>query len=167
MGGTDDPENLIEVTPEEHAEIHRKMYEEYGRWQDYVAWQGLSGRMICEEVVREASRLANLGKTLSQETKNKISEAKKGKKHSKTHIENNRKAQQGKVLSEEHKLNISSSLSGRTLSESHRKNVGKKMKNRVMTEEWKTKLSEAAKKRHAKNRAIKQSRIDRSLSSEN
>ena len=42
MGGTDDPSNLVELTPEEHAEAHRVLYEEHGRWQDYVAWQGLA-----------------------------------------------------------------------------------------------------------------------------
>ena len=43
-GGTDDPSNLIELTVEEHAEAHRLLYEQYGRWEDYYAWQGLSGR---------------------------------------------------------------------------------------------------------------------------
>lgn len=42
MGGTDDPSNLVELTVEEHAEAHRKLYEEQGHWQDYVAWQGLA-----------------------------------------------------------------------------------------------------------------------------
>jgi hypothetical protein len=41
-GGSDDPTNLISLTPEEHAAAHKKLYEEYGRWQDYVAWQGLA-----------------------------------------------------------------------------------------------------------------------------
>jgi hypothetical protein len=41
VGGTDEPSNLIELTPAEHAEAHRILYEEYSRWQDYVAWQGL------------------------------------------------------------------------------------------------------------------------------
>lgn len=41
MGGTDDPSNLIELTPAEHAEAHRILFEKYNRWQDYVAWQGL------------------------------------------------------------------------------------------------------------------------------
>lgn len=45
MGGTDDPENLIELTPEEHAEAHRLLWEEHGRWQDYLAWQGLARLM--------------------------------------------------------------------------------------------------------------------------
>jgi hypothetical protein len=41
MGGSDDPTNLVELTPAEHAEAHRLLYEQYGNWQDYVAWQGL------------------------------------------------------------------------------------------------------------------------------
>ena len=41
-GGTDDPSNLVELSPAEHAEAHRLLYEQYGRWQDYVAWQGLA-----------------------------------------------------------------------------------------------------------------------------
>jgi hypothetical protein len=41
-GGSDDPTNLVELTPKEHADAHRKLYEEYGRWQDYLAWQGLA-----------------------------------------------------------------------------------------------------------------------------
>lgn len=42
VGGSDNPINLVLLTPEEHAEAHKKLYEEYGRWQDYVAWQGLA-----------------------------------------------------------------------------------------------------------------------------
>jgi hypothetical protein len=33
-GGTDDPSNLIELTVEQHAEAHRILFEQYGRWQD-------------------------------------------------------------------------------------------------------------------------------------
>jgi len=42
LGGTDDPSNLIELTIEEHANAHRILYEQYGNWQDFAAWQGLS-----------------------------------------------------------------------------------------------------------------------------
>ena len=51
MGGSDDPSNLVELTPEEHAEAHRILYEEHGRWQDYVAWQGLAKLATKEEHV--------------------------------------------------------------------------------------------------------------------
>jgi hypothetical protein len=152
MGGSDDPSNLIELTPEQHAEAHKKLYDEHGNWQDYLAWQGLSKRMLSEDVAREASRIANTGKDMSLETRRKISEAKLGKKHTSEHIENNRKAQSGKLLSDEHKEKIAAALTGRTLSEEHKLNVGAKMKGRVMNEEWRKKLSESAKRRHARSK---------------
>lgn len=52
MGGTDDPTNLIELTVEEHAEEHRKLYELYGKWEDYLAWKGLEGRIDKEHIIR-------------------------------------------------------------------------------------------------------------------
>ena len=71
MGGTDDPSNLVELTPEEHAEAHRKLYEEHGRWQDYVAWQGLAKLSTKEEhvkmLLREAGRKG--GRMSSRERK--------------------------------------------------------------------------------------------------
>jgi hypothetical protein len=42
MGGTDDPSNLIELTVEEHAEAHRKLWEQYGTYQ----------RLLCLERFR-------------------------------------------------------------------------------------------------------------------
>ena len=51
-GGTDDPSNLVELTPEEHAEAHRKLWEEHGRWQDYCAWVGLAKYSTNEEHIR-------------------------------------------------------------------------------------------------------------------
>lgn len=72
LGGSDDPNNLIELTVEEHAEEHRLLYEKYRRWEDYLAWQGLSGLISKEELVRQmlqeagrkgvASRSTNKGK---------------------------------------------------------------------------------------------------------
>ena len=53
MGGTDNLENLIELTVEEHAEAHRKLFEEHGYWQDYIAWQGLAGLITKEELVKK------------------------------------------------------------------------------------------------------------------
>ena len=51
MGGSDDPSNLIELSVEEHATAHRKLYEEHGHTQDKVAWLGLAGLMTNEEIV--------------------------------------------------------------------------------------------------------------------
>lgn len=44
MGGTDDPENLIELTLAEHAMAHLKLYEEHGKRQDLWAYKLLSGQ---------------------------------------------------------------------------------------------------------------------------
>ena len=53
MGGSNDPSNLIELTVEEHAEAHKKLYETYGKWEDYIAWKGLSRQIDGQELIRE------------------------------------------------------------------------------------------------------------------
>lgn len=57
-GGTDDPSNLVELSVDAHAEAHRVLYEQYGRWQDYVAWQGLAKLSPKEELTRIRQREA-------------------------------------------------------------------------------------------------------------
>ena len=51
-GGTDDPDNIDILTVAAHAEAHRRLYEQYGRWQDWVAYRGLSGIIGREDAVR-------------------------------------------------------------------------------------------------------------------
>jgi hypothetical protein len=51
MGGTDDPENLISLTTEEHAKAHQDLYEKYGKIEDYLAWKGLEGSLGKEEII--------------------------------------------------------------------------------------------------------------------
>lgn len=60
MGGTDDSDNLVELTIEDHAEAHRLLYEKYGKWQDRLAWKALSGQIGKEEIIKEL--LSNAGK---------------------------------------------------------------------------------------------------------
>ena len=52
-GGTDDPENLVELSIEEHADAHRVLFEKHGRWQDYLAWKGLTGAIGKDEIREE------------------------------------------------------------------------------------------------------------------
>ena len=54
MGGTDDPSNLIKLTVEEHAEAHKKLWEENGNVGDYIAYKALSGQIS----VNDASKAA-------------------------------------------------------------------------------------------------------------
>jgi hypothetical protein len=56
MGGTDDQENLVFLTPEEHAKAHQELYEKYGKMEDYLAWKGLAGFMGREEIITELMR---------------------------------------------------------------------------------------------------------------
>lgn len=43
-GGTDSPDNLIELTVEEHAEAHRLLWEANGDLRDKLAWLMLAGK---------------------------------------------------------------------------------------------------------------------------
>ena len=60
-GGSNEKDNLVELTIEEHAEAHRLLYEQYGRWQDRVAWLSLSGIMKDEERIYEILKNSNPG----------------------------------------------------------------------------------------------------------
>lgn len=57
-GGSNDPDNIVELTVEEHAEAHRVLYEEHGRWQDYIAWKGLSGMLPIDELKKQKHHLS-------------------------------------------------------------------------------------------------------------
>lgn len=48
-GGTNDPSNLIELTVEEHAAAHLKLYEEHGSKFDWIAYLVLSKQIGYEE----------------------------------------------------------------------------------------------------------------------
>ena len=67
-GGTDEPENLVEVTAEQHAELHFALYLEYGRWEDYRAARGLAGLQGWED----AAGYGFKGRKHTEETKRKI-----------------------------------------------------------------------------------------------
>lgn len=49
MGGTDDPDNIVELSVEEHAEAHRLLYETYGNKFDYIAYMALSKQISAGE----------------------------------------------------------------------------------------------------------------------
>jgi len=105
MGGTDDSSNLVELTIEEHAEAHRVLYEKHNKLEDYLAWQGLSGQIGKEEILKEVCSMKGernpmFGKTgenspiyglkRTQEIKDKISKSLKSysKNRKKSHDRN-------------------------------------------------------------------------------
>ena len=78
-GGTDDPSNIIKLTIEDHAEAHKILWEQHGRWQDKLAWETLSGRVTREEATRIAvsktMSILHKGKPKTEQQKQKIREA--------------------------------------------------------------------------------------------
>ena len=109
MGGTDAPSNLIELTPKQHASAHKKLYEKYGKEEDYLAWKGLSGHIGKEEIIKGLLSMngkRNQKKTQTKEAIQKMAKTKKGSK-----------------LTEEHKKNISEGLKGHVVSDKQKKKV--------------------------------------------
>lgn len=60
MGGSNDESNLVRLTVEQHAQAHKELHEQHGRWQDYVAWKALSGQITHQKASYEASKLGGL-----------------------------------------------------------------------------------------------------------
>jgi len=60
VGGDCSHKNLIKVNVAMHAFLHKCLWEEFGRWQDRIAWQVLSGMISKEQgriqAVSESSR---------------------------------------------------------------------------------------------------------------
>lgn len=136
MGGTDDSSNLVEVTVEQHALLHKQLWEDLGHQEDHIAWRCLSGQITNQEAIREAVKLARQRYKgtkrgpLSEEAKSNISNAKKGKK---INYPKNRKSR-----SEKDKKAVSEKMKG---SSNHFH--GKKH-----SDETKKKISDAVKKKN-------------------
>jgi len=86
MGGTDDPNNLIELTIEEHSQAHFNLWKKFGCIEDKIAWECLSGRKLSEEerIVLSKSGFEKflLDENRVIEWKNKISNTLTGKPQS-------------------------------------------------------------------------------------
>jgi hypothetical protein len=80
MNGSDDVENLIELTIEEHADAHKILWEKYGKVEDKIAWLALTGQITSAEATILASKSYMLGRKLSEETKQKMSLKRQGRK---------------------------------------------------------------------------------------
>ena len=165
MGGSDDPSNIVELTIEEHAEAHRKLYEEHGRWQDRLAWQGLAGMIGKDELLKELQSESKkgenhpfFGKPRSEETRRKISEANMGNSPSEETRRKISKTLTGTKRgphSEEHKRKISEAQKGKPRPE------GSGMIGKKHSEETKRKISEANKGQVPWNKGKKMSKKKR------
>ena len=82
MGGTDDPSNIVIVTIEEHANLHKQLWEDLGHEEDRIAWLCLSGQITNAEAIILAVKKANTGRkrVFSEEHKRKLKEKRKKQK---------------------------------------------------------------------------------------
>jgi hypothetical protein len=114
MGGTNDESNLIELTVEQHAQEHKKLFDEHGLWQDKIAWKALSGQIGKEDIIKEVQKLTHLGKKRPKEWCDNIGKSKRGVKQSLETIEKRRLKLIGQTreFTNEWKENISKSKKG-------------------------------------------------------
>lgn len=165
IGGTDDPSNLVELTVEEHAEAHRILFEQYGRWQDEIAWKTLSGQISSYEAAQQARILANLGnkhfegKTHTEETRKRISEAQKINMIGTTRAIGHIKTEECKqIISDKLKGNTNKNgKTGYTLSDETKKKMSESRKgdnNPAKRADVREKLRQAALRREAKKREL-------------
>ena len=106
MGGTNDVNNLIQLSVEEHALAHKKLWEEHGSQYDYIAWRAISGRIDNEQVIVEMARefgkrygapkgTVPWNKGLKEGPDNNIRSGMKDKKHTPEAKEKQRQASMG------------------------------------------------------------------------
>ena len=151
-GGSNDPSNLVELTTEQHALAHKKLFFIYGRWQDELAYLGLSGMIGKEEIIRRTTSEANKGKTFSEETRQKMSAAGKGRVFTEEHKRNISKSSNPYIRTPEHNAMQSAKQKGKKFTEEHKRKLSEAKKGIKRTEETKRKISEAGKKRWAKKK---------------
>ena len=137
MGGSDDPSNLVELTVEQHAEAHRVLYEQHGKWQDKIAYDMLSGQITVADAIKETQRQYMKNRVVSDETRLKMAEA------TRTRIATRGHPLQGKKFSEESRKKMSDSHKekGNQIGEKNHF-FGKKHSDETkskMSEAWKTK----------------------------
>jgi hypothetical protein len=117
MGGSSDPPNIVELSVEEHAEEHRKLWLENGSYKDFLAWQGLSKMIGKEELIRELISHTHKGKKKPPEQIIKMVEARKGYSPSEETRKKIGESSRGRKWSKESRQKKSESMKGNT----HRK----------------------------------------------
>jgi hypothetical protein len=148
MGGTDEKSNLVELSVEGHAEAHRKLYEEHGNWQDYLAWQGLLKLLTTEEcglvAVKKGYQKSRAAMTDSQKN-SRAGQSTKEKKHGifQPEYENRRK----QIL-----LSNIKSWTGKHHTKETKDRIAEANRGKVVSLETRAKLSKASKEYHRRRK---------------
>ena len=85
-GGTDDPSNLVEVSVEQHAELHLALYLEHGYVEDWVAAMALSGQISNDKARRIATASSNKNRVWTDEMRQNAAAGSRGNSNAKGHI---------------------------------------------------------------------------------
>ena len=115
---------------------------------DLIEIREYYNRPACELIFLtpfEHIRLHQLGKKVSEETRKKMSESRKGENH----------PMFGKHFSEEHRKNLSAALKGKYLSAETRKKLSEARKGKHRSAETNKKIAEARKGNHWYNNGVK------------
>ena len=143
-GGTDDPSNLIKLTVEEHALAHKKLFFIYGRWQDELAYKGLSNMMTREEIIMQLQKNnKEQRKAISQRMMGNTINV--GRKYTQARKDNIGKANKGKIRTAETKRKLSISHLGNKQSDASRKKISETLKGIKRSPETRRRMSEAKK----------------------
>lgn len=144
LGGSNDPANLVELTPEEHYVAHQLLIRIYPsvRGLTYAAIMMTTGNSKAQRARRSKNKLfgwikrkqaSAARKPMSAETKRKISEANRGRKLGPLSDSTKQKmslARAGVPKSAETKMKIQASLRGKPKSESHKQALSDALLNR-------------------------------------
>lgn len=143
LGGGDDCENLVRLTPEEHYRCHELLpliYEDgEEHWKMLFAWHTMVHTR--QGVAVDAELYGVLRRWYSKA----VSEKHKGKPFSDEHKRKLSEAHKGKHLSEEHKMKLLEINTGRHHSEEARRKISEANRGKPLSDEHKRKLSEAHK----------------------
>lgn len=154
LGGTDEPSNLLKCNKAMHAFMHMLLWEEHGKYEDWIAWKALSGSIGNDEILIEKAKLGgyNARKSLVKHFSNPENRLKK--------IEPAKKAREKwwNNLSKEQQRSWLEKVSGkgRKQPQSQKDAVSKANKGKIFTQEHKNNLSTSH-----KTESVKQSILAR------
>ena len=153
IGGTNEEENLIDLSAREHFIAHKLLAQENPDNNSLVfAWTCMafpSNRVqeryeLSPEEYEEAKKAiskAMSGRVVSEETRKKLSESKKGKPLSEDTKQKLSKSLKGREVPDETRKKQSESLKGRVFSDEHKRNISKGKTGRPQSEAQKAALA--------------------------
>lgn len=150
MGGSDEPDNLVRLTPEEHYVAHQLLV------RIYPGNPKLVYAATAMTFSRDGSRSNNkLFGWIRRKMAAAASERERGKVHSRETVAKRAASNRGKRRSEETKRRISEKAIGRVISDEQRKIISQSNKERDVSTETRQRMSHAH-----KGRVKSQSEID-------